>query len=51
MFNHENTDVCYQGEYLEGNPHAKKAPEEVDESDESDGDSDTYDEDDYQYPP
>ncbi|CAD8105416.1 unnamed protein product [Paramecium sonneborni] len=52
MFNHENTDVRYKGLYLENNinkPQDDKQ-QEYNESDESDGDSDSYDQEDYQYP-
>ena len=49
MFNHENTDVRYEGEYLENNIHKKQTPE-VNESDESDGDSIEHEEEDFDYP-
>ncbi|CAD8110312.1 unnamed protein product [Paramecium sonneborni] len=52
MFNHENTDVRYKGQYLEDNLNKPKDDEQqnCNESDESDGDSDQYDSDDYQFP-
>ncbi|CAD8076387.1 unnamed protein product [Paramecium primaurelia] len=52
MFNHENTDVKYTGLYLENNINKPKEDKQQDtnQSDESDGDSDSYEQEDYQYP-
>jgi hypothetical protein len=51
MFNHENTDVRYEGEYFENNIHKKpERDSNTNESDESDGDSIEYDEEDFDYP-